>query len=152
MSETLLGIFLGIFSYLSLPIISQEALVIVFEISTNKIEQNHKNNNKHWIFYQSEICHSCADDLGKTVTFMTSLALLALKFYDSIWLKESESEVTQSCPSLRDPMDCSLPGSSVHGIFQARVLEWVAISFSRGSSRRRDRTRVSCIPGRHFSL
>ena len=43
-------------------------------------------------------------------------------------------EVTQSCPTLCDPMDCSLPGSSVHGIFQARVLEWVAISFSRGSS------------------
>ena len=43
---------------------------------------------------------------------------------------ESESEVAQSCPTLYDPMDCSLPGSSVHGIFQARVLEWVAISFS----------------------
>ena len=39
---------------------------------------------------------------------------------------KSESEVAQSCPTLRDPMDCSLPGSSVHGIFQARVLEWVA--------------------------
>ena len=43
---------------------------------------------------------------------------------------KSESEVTQLCPTLRDPMDCSLPGSSVHGIFQARVLEWVAIDFS----------------------
>ena len=43
---------------------------------------------------------------------------------------ESESEVAQSCPTLRDPMDCSLPGSSVHGIFQARVLEWGAIAFS----------------------
>ena len=42
---------------------------------------------------------------------------------------KSESEVTQSYPTLRDPMDCSLPGSSVHGIFQARVLEWVAIAF-----------------------
>ena len=41
------------------------------------------------------------------------------------------SEVAQSCPTLRDPMDCSLPGSSVHGIFQARVLEWGAISFSK---------------------
>ena len=47
---------------------------------------------------------------------------------------KKESEVTQSCLILCDPMDCSLPGSSVHGIFQARVLEWVAISFSRGSS------------------
>ena len=43
---------------------------------------------------------------------------------------ESESEVAQSCLTLSDPMDCSLPGFSVHGIFQARVLEWVAIAFS----------------------
>ena len=43
---------------------------------------------------------------------------------------KSESEVAQSCPTLSDPMDCSLPGSSVHGGFQARVLEWVAIAFS----------------------
>ena len=42
---------------------------------------------------------------------------------------KSESEVTQSCPTLSDPVDCSLPGSSVHGIFQARVLEWGAIAF-----------------------
>ena len=44
---------------------------------------------------------------------------------------KSESEVAQSCPTLSDPMDCSLPGSSIHGIFQARVLEWGAIAFSR---------------------
>ena len=43
---------------------------------------------------------------------------------------KSESEVAQSCPTPNDPMDCSLPGSSVHGIFQARVLEWGAIAFS----------------------
>ena len=43
---------------------------------------------------------------------------------------KSESEVAQSCPTLCDPMDCSLPGSSVHGILQARVLEWGAIAFS----------------------
>ena len=43
---------------------------------------------------------------------------------------KSESEVPQSCPTLSDPMDCSLPGSSIHGIFQARVLEWGAIAFS----------------------
>ena len=49
----------------------------------------------------------------------------------------SDSEVTQSCLTLCDPIDCSLPGSSVHGIFQAIVLEWVAISFSRGSAQPR---------------
>ena len=43
---------------------------------------------------------------------------------------KSESEITQLCLTLQDPMDCSLPGSSVHGIFQATVLEWVAIAFS----------------------
>ena len=64
----------------------------------------------------------------------------------------SESEVAQSCPTLCDPMDCSLPGSSVHGIFQARVPEWVAISFSRGSSQPRDWTQVSHIVGRHFTV
>ena len=55
------------------------------------------------------------------------------------------SEVAQSCPTLCDPMDCSPPGSSVHGIFQAWILEWVAISFSRGSSWPRDQTLISYI-------
>ena len=50
------------------------------------------------------------------------------------------SEVTQSCLTLCDPMDCSLPGSSVHGILQAKILEWVAIPYSRGSSQPRDQT------------
>ena len=53
-----------------------------------------------------------------------------------------EREVTQSCLTLCDPMDCSPPGSSVHGILQARILEWVAISYFRGSSRPRDQTHV----------
>ena len=50
------------------------------------------------------------------------------------FLLGKKSEVTQLCPTLCDPMDCSLPGSSVHGILQARILKWVAISFSRGQS------------------
>ena len=52
---------------------------------------------------------------------------------------------TQSCPTLHDPMDSSPPGSSVHGILQERILEWIAISFSRGSSWTRDRSRVSFV-------
>ena len=64
----------------------------------------------------------------------------------------SASEVAQSCPTLCNPMDCSLPGSSIHGIFQARILEWVAISFSRGSSHPGDRTQVSHIAGRCFTV
>ena len=64
---------------------------------------------------------------------------------------KSESEVRQSCPTLGDPMDWSPPSSSVHGIFQARILMWVAISFSRGYSQPRDRTQVSCTGGRFFT-
>ena len=60
------------------------------------------------------------------------------------------SSVTQSSLTLCNPMNCSMPGSSVHGIFQTRILEWVAISSSRGSSQPRDRTQVSCTAGRFF--
>ena len=63
-----------------------------------------------------------------------------------------KSEVAQSCLILCNPIDCSLSGSSVHGIFQAKVLEWVAISFSRGSSWPRDRTQVSHIVDRCFTI
>ena len=58
------------------------------------------------------------------------------------------AKTLQSCPTLCDPMDCILPGASVHGVLQARILEWVTTSFSRGSSQPRDQThvsRVSCI-------
>ena len=62
------------------------------------------------------------------------------------------SEVTQLYPTLCNLIDCSLPGSSIHGILQARILEWVAISFSRGPSQPRGRTQVSRIAGRCFNL
>ena len=77
-------------------------------------------------------------------------------FPSSLYLSQLQgtiySEVAQSCPTLCDPMDCSLSGSSVHGIFQAIVLEWIAISFSRGSSQPRDRTRVSRIVDTCFTV
>ena len=60
-------------------------------------------------------------------------------------------KVSQSSPTLCDPMNCSPSGSSVHWILQARILEWVAISFSRGSSRSGDRTQVSSIAGGFFT-
>ena len=60
--------------------------------------------------------------------------------------------VTQSCLTLCDPVDCSSSGSSVHGILQARILEWVAISFSRGSSQPGDGTHISCLVGRFFTI
>ena len=65
-----------------------------------------------------------------------------------------EAKATRSCPTLCSLMDCSLPGSSVHSVFQARILEWVTIPFSRGSSQPRDQTCfscTSCIAGRFFT-
>ena len=66
---------------------------------------------------------------------------------DSGWWRFSHSVMSDSC----DPMDCSLPGSSVHGIFQARILEWVAISFSKRSPWPRNWIRISCTAGRYFT-
>ena len=80
-------------------------------------------------------------------------ALLPLSSSSSLWatgMDESKGEVTQSCWTLCNPMNCSLPGFFVHGIFQARILEWVAISFSRRSSCPRDWTWASRIVGRRF--
>ena len=78
------------------------------------------------------------------------LASLYIQCSNTSWKKRKK--VAQSCPALCDPMDYSLPGSSIHGIFQARELEWIAISFSRVFSQPRDRTRVSCIAGRCFAI
>ena len=67
--------------------------------------------------------------IGSQITW----AWLSTHVWYSLAWSESESEVAQSCPTLCDTVDCSLPGSSVHGILQARILEWVAISFSISS-------------------
>ena len=87
--------------------------------------------------YKLQSCRSIASPFILTLRICLHLKLLL---------------VTQSCWILCDPMDCSPPGSSVHGILQARILEWVAIPFSRGSSRPRDRTLVSPITGRFFTV
>ena len=86
--------------------------------------------------------------LGRKV--MTNLDSIS-KSRDITLPTKCESVVAQSCLTLCDPMDCSLRGSSLHGIVQERVLAWVAISFSRGSSQPRDQTQVSRIAGRHFN-
>ena len=91
-----------------------------------------------------EAWHAAVHGVAKSQTWLS---------YWSDWkMKGKESEIAQLCPTLCDPVDCRPSGSSVHGISQARILEWVAISFSRGSSWPMDRTRVSCIAGRHFNL
>ena len=85
------------------------------------------------LFYRMQIMSE------KTEVSMLLLSLLSL------------SLVTQSCPGLCNSMDCSLLGSSIHGISQARILEWVAISFSRQSSQPRDWSHIFCLAGRFFT-
>ena len=80
-------------------------------------------------------CNSCT---GKQILYLLSHLGIPLR-----WVHICP--VAQSCPTLCDPMDSSPPGSSVHGIFQARILGWVAISYSRESFWPRDRTWVSCV-------
>ena len=70
---------------------------------------------------------------------------------DGVTIRTMCVSVTQLCLTLCDPMGCCLPGSSVHGISQARILQWVAISFSGGSSQPRGQTHVSCTAGRSFT-
>ena len=104
-----------------------------------------------------DLCKAGCASLGKTSSNkeFRSTELLTpgyLRIHEYLQLSEKEKVlVAQLCPTLCNPMDCSLPGPSVHGILQARILEWVAISFSRGSYRSRDWTRVSCIGGRFFT-
>ena len=78
------------------------------------------------------------DSLGKNTGVGCHFLLQCVKV-------KSQSEVAQLCPTLRDPMDCSLPGSSVHRIFQARVLEWVAIAFSEMGYKSTESPRWSSI-------
>ena len=77
--------------------------------------------------------------------YLPTLAFTPIFVLAPITVPMRVCSVAQSCMTLCDAMDCSPPGSSVHGIPQARILEWVAISSSRGSSGPRDRTRISCI-------
>ena len=85
------------------------------------------------------------------LSYRNQEALIYLKI---LWWGKSQYQLKWKWSRvwLCDPVDCSLPGSPVHGIFQARVLEWVAISFSRASSQPRDQTQVSCIVGRRFTV
>ena len=101
----------------------------------------------------TDVCYNMADPWKYSAKWKKPDTKGHMLCCDSIYIKCLKwSEVAQSCPALCDPMDCSPPGSFVHGILQARTLEWGAISFSRGSSRPRDRTQVSHIAGRFFNL
>ena len=86
-------------------------------------------------------------DTTERLTHNLSSAFL-LNFFPAATAAKS----LQSCPTLCDPIDGSPPGSSVHGILQARIREWVAVPFSKGSSQPRDRSQVSCIAGGFFTI
>ena len=106
-----------------------------------------------------------ADEWIRKLWYIYTMEYYSAIKKESIWISSNEvdetgayytewkeSEVAQSCPTLCNPMDCSLPCFSIHGIFQPRLLERVAISFSRVSSRPRDQTWVSRIVGRRFTI
>ena len=87
---------------------------------------------------------------GKTIA-LTILSFVS-KVMSLLFKMLSAAKSLQSCLTLCDPIDSSLPGSSIPGILQTRILEWVAISFSRGLSQPRDRIWVSCIAGGSFTV
>ena len=84
-------------------------------------------------------------------SYSTSLIIREMQIKTAMRYHLLAVYLTQSCLTLFNPMDCSPPGFSVHGIFQARISEWVAIPFSRGSSQARDQTQVSCISSRFLT-
>ena len=100
----------------------------------------------------SPIIHRCSLSIMNIITLsQNSFSWYTISLLD---LYVSFASCAQSCLTLRHPMDCSRPGSSVHGISPAKILEWVAISSSRGSLPPRDQTRMSCsycIAGRFFT-
>ena len=101
----------------------------------------------------TDVCYNMADPWKYSAKWKKPDTKGHMLCCESIYIKCLKwSEVAQSCPTLCNPMDCSPPGSSVHAILQARILEWVAISFSSGSFRPRDWTQVSHIAGRCFNL
>ena len=98
------------------------------------------------------VCTVKAREIGRVASFYSTLAWRDYKCFEQPSMTSVHtccSLVAKSCATLCDPMDCHLLGPSVYGISQARRLEWVAISFSRGSSQPRDWTCISCI-GRWF--
>ena len=84
-------------------------------------------------------------------SIILSVKIIRAVYYSKQSTESMQSETAQSCLTLCDTMDCSLPGPSVHGILQAILLEWIAIPFFRGSSQLRDQTQVSPIAGEFFT-
>ena len=100
--------------------------------------------NDEWFFYCKRLRVFLVPSLRNTTDFKSTLVWFLSTYLMLCW--------PESCPTLWDPMDCSPPGSSVHWILQARILEWVAISFSSESSQPRDQIQVSRITGGFFTI
>ena len=112
-----------------------------------------RGNKKQWLSQEKQVAKG-QDQQKNDYSLYTFLYFLYFIPCKCISYSVCVCVYTQSCLTLCDPVDCSLPGSSVHGIFQARILEWVAISYSRGSSQARDQTPVcyvSCIARGFFT-
>ena len=116
---------------------------------------------KNWDFWIKYLCYSFANEirsllkLSHFVTLLISLCICVLPFHLCVCVCVCARAHVCACYSVVsdcDPMDCSPPGSSIHGILQAKILEWVAISYSRESSRWRDWTWISHREGRLFSV
>ena len=108
-----------------------------------------KKSEKEYIYIQSSLtlCSSKNAEVGSHFLLQGTCICV----YIHMWCVCALCSFMKLCLTLCNPMDCSPPGSSVHGIFQVRILKWVAISFSRGSSCPRDGTQASCITGRFFT-
>ena len=141
---------------LHIPYQSQGILCLVWKELRKLLFWHFLSSSKYFVFAKANVWNSKAKSWS-ICSLHSAVSTFCRDNGREVWsigtcMRRSESEVAQSCPTLLDPVDCSLPGSSIHGIFQARILEWIAISFSRGSSWPRDRTQVPRIGGRRFNL
>ena len=101
--------------------------------------QNYRDKKTQWQLWGGQGDKQNTEDFQGNESTLYAIIVMHLRHH------VHASSVAQSCLTLSNPMDCNLPGSSVRGIIQARILGWVAISYSRRSSRPRDRTPVSCV-------
>ena len=105
----------------------------------------------HMFYFMKNLLNLLIFVYVKVCVHIKTCTKFSIEVLTTIAWKKKVKLKSLSHVQLCNPMDCSLTGSSIYGIFQARILEWVAISFSRRSSRPRDWTQVSCISGRLFT-
>ena len=125
-------------------------MAIFYTFPKNTNWGNWRDDSGLELLFENQTISALSVKLSNFVSYLTQLSkhsVTCLPFD----LSKVNALVGQLCPTLCDPMDCSPPGSSVHGLLQARVLEWGAISFSRASSWPRGGTLVSCTTGRFFT-